>query len=143
MEEIDLPYSPKRATFVVIALAFTLGGLALGYVALTEPVVPWLVPFAAIIGLVMAVAFWAVLLRSKSWRLRVDRSGVSVDTLLGRRALAWTDIGSVEINGEGRTQGILVKGTNGKSVALNAMLMSDPTQLPRVHEVIRQRLDGT
>ena len=143
--ELDLPYSPKRSTMGAVAAAFAVGAAFLGYVALTEDWTPSssgmlrIATAASVLSFLMCAVFGAILLRSKSWRIRVDAQGVSVDTLAGRRNVEWTDLRSVEKIGEGRTRALTITGTK-SSFGISAMLMSDPSQLERVFEVLQLRL---
>ena len=143
---LEVGYSPKRGTMLVIIAFFTLCAGALGYVVLTEE---WthgstgilrLAAAASVLALICCAAFMAILLRSRNWRLRVDSEGVSIDTLFGRRSVAWADLQSAQMVGEGRTRGIAVTGTKG-SFGINAMMMSDPSQLEGVFRVLQQRVE--
>ena len=143
-DDLEVAYSPKRGMLLGVIAFFSLTTVFLGYFALTEPWTPatkGMLAFAsvaAVLGLVCAIAFAAILLRSKNWRVRLDSHGVSIDTLFGRRSVAWNEFRSVQVTGEGRTRGMMVVGAN-SSLAINAMLMSDPSQFDRLHREVQRR----
>ena len=146
-DDLEWAYSPRRGTIVAIIAFFALAGGFLGYMALTEqwtPASTTLLRIAAavsVLGFLMCAAFSAILLRSKNWRLRVDSQGVSIDSLFGRRTVAWSELQSVQMVGEGRLRAIVVTGANSR-LGINAMLMSDPSQLERVFDVLQRRLEA-
>ena len=94
---------------------------------------------SSVIALIFCAAFIAILLRSGNWCLRVDSQGVSIATLFGRRSVDYPDLQSAQMIDEGRTRGITVTGAK-SSFGINAMIMSDPSELERIFHALQQRV---
>jgi len=142
---LELAYSPKRGIFLAISLAFGVAAVYLGDIAMTEEPTSAnagmlrIASAAAVLSIAMCLAFLLILFRSRNWRVRVDAHGVSVDTLTGRRSVAWAEMQSVELIESGPTRSLAVTGTK-STFALNSMLMSAPTEFDVLVDALNSRL---
>jgi hypothetical protein len=141
-EPLDLPYGSKRLVLGAIAF-FGICAVLLSAFALSEDWTPAsrgflrLVAGGAILGFVMCAAFVAILLRSKRWRVRVDATGISVDTLFGRKSVPWSDIQSARVLGDGLARSLLITRSRG-SLGIQAVMMSDPAHFAQVASAVQQ-----